>query len=190
MIAALTGIPSIIAEKKCIVDVNGVGYLIHINNNTQQKIRSDEVVKFFIHTAISENDMSLYGFLEKAECDFFQQLISVKGVGPKSALDIINEKIERIKSAIVGNDPETLSRVKGIGKKTAARIIIELQNKIDGSLEILEDISHTPAIDDAIEGLISLGYHKHQVIKNLSDMPASINDTEAIIRYFLQNQNA
>lgn len=119
------------------VDVNGVGYRVK-TQNSNLKYQSGEMVELYIHTAVREDDISLYGFKSREELELFEMLIEVSGVGPKTAMEILaGAKVEEIEKAIREADVAFFSRIKGIGKKSAQRIIIDLKNKI-GSLKDID----------------------------------------------------
>src|SRR3989339_91803 len=131
MISYLSGTVIHIDIKYFILNVNGVGYQVFANNETISNIQLDQELKFFIYTSVKEDAINLYGFKTLDELNFFKQLISVSGVGPKTALEILNQPINLIKTAIFTGDSAFLSKTPGIGKKTAERLILELKNKIE-----------------------------------------------------------
>ena len=143
-------------------------------------------IQLFIHTAVREDDISLYGFAKKEELTFYQQLISVSGIGPKVAMDILSTPLHITKHAIINGDTGLLTNIKGLGKKTAERLILELKNKV--TPESLDGKSSGVSAynEDAVEALVGLGYEKFQVIKILSDTPSDIKKTEDVIKYFLK----
>jgi holliday junction DNA helicase RuvA len=189
MIAYLTGSIKKKAEKSIILDVNNVGYLVHCPLPTLEKYNEKDEVELYIFTKVREDDISLFGFETASELEFFKQLISVNGVGAKTALEIMSQNLENIKNAIVSKDSLFLSKTPGIGKKTAERIIIELQNKLDW--DIADTRQHSPVQasfnDDILNALAGLGYQKYEISRILKNMPAEIKDPEEIVTYFLRN---
>lgn len=170
-----------------IVNTDGVGYLVHTNKNFYSECEESDPVELYIHTAVREDDISLYGFASIDELNMFKLLISVSGVGPKSALEILNNPLSSLKYAIVKGESELIVKTKGIGAKTAGRIIIDLKGKID-TVEKPENYKSDPEIDnDALNALINLGYKRHHIVSALKNIPEEISETEEIIRYFLQN---
>jgi holliday junction DNA helicase RuvA len=114
------------------LDVNGVGYRVKVVSGQWSVVSEIEI---FVHTAVREDAITLYGFLTMEELALFEMLIEVSGVGPKTAIEIVGAaKSEEIEAAIAQADVNFFSRIKGIGKKSAQRIIIDLKNKI-GSLK-------------------------------------------------------
>ena len=169
-------------EKQIILLTNGVGYGIHLNENTISQLR--EAAKLFIHSHIREDSFELYGFLNGDELDFFKTLLNINGIGPKVALEILNKPLQDVKAAVFSADTDFFKRIPGIGAKTAQRIILELKGKI----EFIEEINQSSSNHrDAIDGLKQLGYKTPQINAGLKNMPEHIESAEEIITYFLQN---
>lgn len=189
MITYVKGKVMSLSQKNTIIQIGGIGYSININENLCSKLKKDSEAELFTYMALRENDVSLYGFATEKDLELFKLLISVKGVGPKSACEMLNSPCDQIKSAIAMQDDALLSKVPGIGKKTSQRIIIELQNKItDYDIDLTrKHQSITPELDDAIQALINLGYQKHQISKQLSALPKELIKAEDIIKYFLSS---
>lgn len=188
MIAFLSGKVIGKQERTIVLNVNGIGYLVHVARGAAEKINEGSELSLYIHTHVREDDISLFGFGSREEWGFFKLLLTVSGVGPKSALEILNAPIDRIKQAIVKKDTAPLTQIPGIGKKTAERIIVDLQGKIKEELiyEKIED-GDVPVREDIMHALIALGYHRNQVIHGLKKIPVEIDSEEAIIKYFLQH---
>ena len=188
MISSLNGKVKSKQEKNIVVNVNGVGYLVSVPRPVLEKIEEGQSIELSIHTNVREDDISLYGFLTKEEWRFFRLLLTVSGVGPKSALEILSMPLARVQQAIAKKDVAALTRIPGIGKKTAERIIVDLQGKVKEQLmeeEALPD--EKTANEDIVQALVSLGYHRHQVLSGLKKVPTEIADEKTIIKYFLQN---
>jgi len=161
-------------DKYVIVDVNGIGYKIYISTNIFKKLpKVGENVKLYTHLHVREDIMDLYGFLDKKELEFFELLISISGIGPKGATNILNvASIDTLKKAIANEESSILTKVSGIGKKTAEKIILELKNKV--SREYLDE--KYGADGEAIDALTSLGYKLHEAREALKKVPESIKD--------------
>ena len=173
-------------EKSLLVLAQSIGYNISATTELIANAKVDQKIQLFIHTSVREDDISLYGFLKKEELVFFEQLISVSGIGPKMAMEILSTPLQLTQQAILNGDDGLLTKIKGLGKKTAGRLILELKNKITPiSIDGKQAISSTYN-EDAIEALVGLGYEKFQVIKILADVPSEINETEDVIKYFLK----
>lgn len=187
MIAVLTG--NILQKdlKYIVIDVSGVGYKVFCLLATSEKAIIGEKMTFFTHLSVRENALDLYGFTLKEELDFFELLVSfVSGVGPKSALGILNvASPATLRKAITTNDSGYLTKVSGIGKKTAEKIVLELKDKIIGN----ETENGVSALDesDVIEALKALGYSEKQIretlkkIKDVSDAGEKIKKALKIL---------
>ena len=173
-------------EKSLLVLAQSIGYNICTPTDLIANCQIDQKIQLFIHTAVREDDISLYGFAKKEELTFFKQLIGVSGIGPKVAMDILSTPLGMTQQAIVNSDTSVLTSIKGLGKKTAERLILELKNKIvpissDGKMSTASNYN-----EEAIEALVGLGYEKFQVVKILSDMPTEIDKTKDVVKYFLK----
>lgn len=151
--------------KSVILDVSGVGYKIYTNTamlGEKRKAKSgSEIVEFWTYLAVRENALDLYGFRKKEELDFFELLLTVSGIGPKSAMTILSiATLPNLRHAISSGDTTHLIKVSGIGKKNAEKIVLELKDK----LEILGgDLGESTSLDvDALEALKSLGYGERE----------------------------
>jgi len=150
-----------------IIDVNGVGYEVHISLNTYSKIETLNEGLLFTHLIIREDAQLLYGFAESKEKDIFLGLISVSGIGAGTARLILSYmKPDEIVKAITYGDAKALERIKGIGKKTAERAVLELKDKL-GKLHIDLPVAFAPAAapsvrQDAVEALQALGIQRAQ----------------------------
>lgn len=173
--------------KSLVVKNGGIGYLVFVNETVLSENDENDEVRLYCHTVVREDDISIYGFLNIDEINMFKMLIGVSGVGPKSALEILNNPVSSLKYAITNKETNILINTPGIGKKTAERIIIDLQGKVD-SVEKPQDYNNKYEFnDDALNALINLGYRKQQIINILRNKPPEVEKTEDIIRYFLQN---
>ena len=183
MIGSIKGKIILKNEKFVIVETGGVGYKISASPDTLSKLtKTDETVSFWIHTHVREDALDLYGFLDYRELEFFEMLINVSGIGPKSALIILSiASIETLKKAIATGDISYLTKISGIGKKTAEKIIIELRDKIG---EEKSDISLKGELD-ALEALKSLGYSQNEAREALKKVSAD-SDTNGKIREALK----
>jgi Holliday junction DNA helicase RuvA len=160
MIGFLKG--KIIAARPTLVllDVNGVGYRVNISINTFEQVSSKETASLHIFTNVKEDSITLYGFFTEAEKEMFELLISISGVGPKSALSLLSGiSTDELKNAILSGNFGRITAVPGIGRKTAERLILELKNKVGDVKE--EGVStSTPGIQkEAIAALTTLGYN-------------------------------
>lgn len=192
MIGHLTG--KIISSKPThiLLDVNGVGYAIKISINTFERISGKEKVSLYIHTNVKEDAITLFGFYSESEKEMFELLISISGVGPKSALSLLSGiSTDELKQAIVTNNIERIIAVPGIGRKTAERLILELKNKVRDIKEEGITPTQTSAQKEAIAALTTLGYNltssEKAVNKILSDLPEC--SLEELIKRSLKELN-
>lgn len=168
--------------KNILIDVNGVGYKVFTNNIG---LDSQKEIEIFTYLAVRENALDLYGFAKKEELEFFELLLTLSGVGPKSAMAILSvASITTLKQAISTNDSSHLTKVSGIGRKTAEKIVLELKDKIgnyvfDGKLETHDE--------DAVEALKALGYSERESREALKK--ALGKNTEEKIKSALKNLN-
>ncbi|MFC1623383.1 Holliday junction branch migration protein RuvA [Patescibacteria group bacterium] len=186
MIAKLNGKIDYLKEGYAVIDVSGVGYQVNITDFTFGKIAGSEEVSVFVYTHVREDTLALYGFLDLAEKEMFELLISISGIGPKAGLSILSiAEPKTIKAAIVNEDASILTKVSGVGKKTAERVIRELQGKV-GAMDI-EDSEQTVADGDAVEALISMGYSAVEAREALKVVPSDITDVSERIKNALKN---
>lgn len=190
MIAYLNGILQKKLEKKIILNVNNVGYLVTVPATMLFTLEEGQKIELYIHTAVREDDISLYGLPSADSIKFFNQLISVQGIGPKMATDMMSLPTDNIKNAIINGDTATLTSIPGVGKKIAERLVTELKDKIEmvstGTFPQHTKGSLKRENEEAVDALIGLGYQRNEVIRKLKDMPEKIQKTEDIVRYFLQ----
>ena len=190
MIGYLTGKINSLKPTHLILDVNGVGYSVHISLTTFEEITSKEIVSLFIHTNVKEDSIKLYGFFTEPEKQMFDLLISVSGVGPKIALSILSGiRVDDLRFALQSGDISRIVSVPGIGKKTAERLTLELRNKV---ADIVELEGSTPASSirtEAVSALSTLGYNFKQaeesVRKILTEKPDI--DIEELLKEALSN---
>ena len=163
MIAQLRGDVVQTGERWVVIDVHGIGYLVQVTQPALVVLaRSQENVTLYTHTAVREDAITLFGFLHQSELEMFRILIGVTGVGPQTALNLLSQiGIEEFAIAILNEDEKSLTRISGIGAKSAKRLILELRDKMKSVSKALaagETGRGTPAVNDAISALISLGF--------------------------------
>ncbi len=179
MIAMLTGQLVSKGTDQIIIEVaGGVGYRVLIPLSTFYSLPDDGTVKLHIHTHVREDALLLYGFLTADERSLFILLLSVAGVGPKLALNILSHaSLGDLRQAIAAGDVKRLATLPGIGKKSAERLVLELKekvNKLDLSGDLLDrgrDFVMPPSSDqaeDALSALLNLGYKDVQARKALA----------------------
>lgn len=189
MIAHIKGNIISVSEKFIIIEVNSIGYKLFLSADTILKCEEEIEKSFWTYLAVRENSLDLYGFETKEENSFFESLLDVSGIGPKSALSILNvAPVETLKKAIATGDTSYLNKVSGIGKKTAEKIIIELRDKLQ-SYKNEEGIKSLRDEGDVIEALKSLGYSQTQARDAVKKIPIEIEKTNEKIKEALKILN-
>jgi Holliday junction DNA helicase RuvA len=168
VIAKLTGRIDALEEGRCVVDVNGVGYLVHASTRTLAALPTPPAMaQVLIETQVREDAITLFGFADTAERDWFRLLTTVQGVGARVALGILSALSPRdLVGAIAAGDRASLTRVPGVGAKLAIRLLTELREKA-GAMPAapgMPPISRAPAgiAEDALSALLNLGYRRQE----------------------------
>jgi len=183
MIGFLQGTVQRTTAGKIIVNVGGVGYIAHVTTSTEQRFSAQDSVELFIHTIVREQNLDLYGFVEEKEKEIFELLITVNGIGPKVALNILSiTTIETLAQAVLSQDSSVLTKVSGIGKKNAEKILLELENKIDSSFSAPGDTSIASDDLEVLEALEALGYQPKLIQEALRDQSLDGLETKTKIR--------
>jgi len=170
MIGKLTGRFAGVTDGMALIDVGGVGYTVRLPaaGATTALLQEGTDIALFIHTAVREDAIDLYGFPTNDELRFFRQLMSVSGIGPKTALSIMSvADAHTLKRAIAKGDASALTKTFGIGKKSAERMVVELRDKLS-----LEVSAHSPlqdASDEVLEALMALGYKAEEARRATKD---------------------
>lgn len=177
MIAYLEGTVKFSKPTELVVNAGGVGYLVYISLSTYEAVAGKNTVELFIHTVVREDAINLYGFAAIDEKELFELLISVSGIGPKSALSVLSGiRPNDLRQAIALGDIGRLTSAPGIGKKTAERLVLELRNKIDSLPVAATDIAY-PVRSEAIAALASLGYNQRaaeKLVRELLDVDPNL----------------
>ena len=196
MIGFLRGKVAQLTTDSCVLDVNGVGYRVHITSTARNQLKLDGEAMLHTHMSVREDDISLYGFSSQEEYELFLLLISVSGIGPKVAIGILSAiSVDRLCQVIGQKQISALTKLPGIGKKTAERLVLELKDKVhfsetadSGSEEDFAAPSEGAGDDpmsEALMALQALGYSQQElslVLKKAKGM----TDTEEIIRFVLK----
>ena len=194
MIAFIKGILEIKSNGFVIIDVGGIGYKVFMSESSIEKLGNiGEKVIVYTHHHVREDDQSLYGFLGMEELNMFELLLSVSGVGAKSALNILaNIEPSRFAIAVVSNDTSSLVKIPGLGAKTAARIILELKDKLKDKDIKPEKTSKNVEVDlreekeEAISALQVLGYNKKDIEKVFENIDTKDMKLEEMIKLGLK----
>lgn len=171
-----------VEEKSVVVEVGGVGYIVGMGAGNMNKLikKIDKEIVIWTFMRLTEEEIQLFGFLDKEQVSLFKKLISVSGVGPKSALSIMDlGTVNDLLGAIETADASFLSKASGIGKKTAQRLIVELR----GKLALIEDIKVDKELEQALKGL---GYSRSEYKDVVDLMPADLSRVEDKIGWVLR----
>lgn len=187
MICGLSGIVSEREKNALLVEKGGITFRVLCSPPVLEQGKKGESITLHTHFHVREQEMSLYGFLEKSELQLFQKLIGVSGIGPRTALEILVAGGAAVHAAIVSGDVAFLCSVKGIGKKTAERAILELREKLSDisfSASSREKIplSRSSEVLDVLQGL---GWSKTVIENTLQECPKDLKQAEEIVRWFL-----
>ena len=173
-------------ERHIILDVAGVGYKVFVAHSTGKNLEENKIAKLWTHLHVKEDALELYGFSHQSELEFFESLISISGIGPKSALGVLSlAPVDAIKRAISSGDTSYLTKVSGIGRKTAEKIVLELKDKLGfgkvsfGGEEMKEDA-------DILDALVSLGYSQREAREMLQKIPSNIQGREKRLKEALK----
>ena len=178
------------------VECGGVGFNIMVTNSCMANLPGlDEEVKIYTYLHVREDEMSLYGFESPEEKRLFLQLITVSGVGSKTAIGILSaERMSAIINSIINEDTSVIANCKGIGKKTAERIILELKDKIkpfdyiipnDNLFDAMQE--NSKALEDALIVLTSLGLSKNDATKKAKEVMTKHDSAEQIVAKVLHD---
>lgn len=187
MIGKLRGKVELVKDSFAIIDVNGVGYRVMLNEIALGKI-SKEVgeISIFIHTNVKEDHIHLYGFMSLEELEMFELLLSVSGIGPKAGLAILTiASVATIKNAIFKEDYTLLTQVSGVGKKTAERVCLELRSKVEGIEG--EDKQEIEASQEVVEALMSMGYSAGEARESVQAISDDVTDEAEMIKLALRS---
>jgi len=187
MICGLSGTVLEREENALLVEKGGIVFRIFCPLPVLEQGKKGKSITLHTHFHVREQEMSLYGFLEKSELQLFKKLISVSGIGPRTALEILVAGGAAVHSAIVSGDVAFLCSVKGIGKKTAERAILELQEKL-ADISFSKNASlQTPVfvLSEVVEALQGLGWSKSVIENALRNCPKELEKAEEIVRWFL-----
>lgn len=185
MIGYIEGEIRAIRPTYCILLAGGVGYKVFATKDALTRLKTGENASFWTHLAVREDILDLYGFAQEEELRFFTLLLTVSGIGPRSALGILDiAAVDTLRSAISGGNAGYLTSVSGIGKKTAEKIVLELRDKvglgIDGSSEALSgDV-------DTLDALRALGYSAQEAREALRKVPAEVSNSNERLREALR----
>lgn len=162
-----------------IVEVNNVGYQVFVNPVMFADFDINQGVEIYTHQHVREDALDLYGFKSLDDLEMFELLLSISGIGPKSALGVLSiASVSDIKDSISRGDSALLTKVSGIGRKTAERVVLELRGKIGSIISVGKDEKTGVLISgDEIDALMALGYSMQQARDALRSVDPKIKDS-------------
>lgn len=170
-----------------VVDISGIGYKVTMNQKIFEKIEQDNDVEIFTYQHVTENDLELLGFLSFQEVEFFTLLLSINGIGPKSAMNILERtSIKNIQQAVIVQSADQLASMSGIGKSVCEKIVAGLKSKIK-EFSVTSDSTEIVEGDLAvIEALEALGFSAEKAREVLAEISPKIQDNEKRIKEALK----
>jgi len=173
LIGKLTGVVDSVASDAAIIDVNGVGYIVHASGKTLGRLgQRGTAVSLLIDTHVREDAISLFGFAETVERDWFRALLNIQGVGAKVALSILSVMApDELARAIAAQDKAAVARANGVGPKLAQRVVSEMKDKaggiglgaalVNGDVAVAAPVETADGpLNDAVSALVNLGYRR------------------------------
>lgn len=184
MIAYLRGKPQL-QQDQIIVHVNGVGYGVYASHKVLQQAVTQEEIELYIHPHVRENRFELYGFLSAQEQQLFELFLGVSGVGPATALHLIDKNADELIRAVQEANVSLFKSVPRIGKKLAQKIIIELRGKL-GELKELNLAPLSPKQQTVADALESLGWSEDNIHAALDQLELDSMSEQTAIKQALQ----
>jgi Holliday junction DNA helicase RuvA len=197
VIALLRGRIAAVAEDHCVLDVGGVGYLVHAAPRVLSALAAvREPVELHVETQVRADAIVLFGFLDPGERSWFRALQAIQGVGARTALAVLGTLGPgQLVSAVAAQDRAALTRVPGVGAKLAARIVAELKDRIGALAERTPAVAASPAagtpaaLDDVVSALVNLGYARSEAYAAAARSRSRLGegaDVAALIRLSLR----
>lgn len=186
MIATLDGVVSEKLVDIVVLDVAGVGYGLYVSSEDHGRLTSGQPAKLYIYEHIREQQHDLFGFLNRDTKNFFELLLSVNGVGPKMALNMLSiGSSHEVKQAIASGDVKFIQGASGVGRRLAERVVVDLKDKV-GLVGV--DLESTGLLqsddslmkDEAVEALVALGYSPQDATKALQNIDPKLSTKERL----------
>jgi holliday junction DNA helicase RuvA len=188
MIASISGKALFIDEGSVVIDVAGVGFLVHVPTPLVMNIKSGDNLFLYTHLIVRQDALTLYGFDSKEVREYFNLLLGVNGIGPRLGLAILSALApDTIRRAVINDQSEVFGKVPGVGKRTAQKILLHLQDR----LKVADDLLPVPGMKEAdnevINALTSLGYSLVEAQSAIQSLPVDTpDDVEIRLRLALQ----
>ncbi len=185
MISHLTGTVISVNTHGVVLDVHGVGYKISATGQLLSTLHEGQTASLWTYLAVRETALDLYGFADRETLDFFELLITISGIGPKTALAILNvASIKMLRNAVFTEDTTELTKVSGLSKKNAEKIVLELSGKLGPA--VAGDETAITDDSDVIEALTALGYSQREAREAMKKVPKEITDTGERVKHSLK----
>ncbi len=186
MIGALKGTIFAKNEKSVTVMVADVGYRVNLSPALLGRLGLEDEATLYIHSYVREDALELYGFSSQADLELFELMIDISGIGPRTAIGILDRGPDGIRKAVAEADVAFFTTVSGVGKKTAQRLIIELKPKIGDmvDLDLAGEISGETK--DVVDALQAVGFTQQEAVKAVRKLPEGLESVEEKVREALK----
>jgi len=186
MIGRLSGTISSNTHTPVIVDVGGVGYLVHVTEKFLASVELGKRYTLAIHTHVREDALDLYGFKDENELVLFDLLLTVSGIGPKTALMVVDRGAVNTQRAVSQGDVDFFTTIPRLGKKNAQKIIIELKNKLGSTHDLDLNGQSDGETKQMTDALLSMGFKRHEIAQALEKINTSDQTLEQKMRQALK----
>lgn len=187
MIGALKGTIFSKSPNSVILFAGNVGYRVHVTNRFLEETKTDKDVFLFIHSHIRDDAFDLFGFPTIQELHLFELLLTVSGVGPKTALSVMDKGVVQIQGAVRSSDVDFFTTIPRLGKKNAQKIIIELKSKLGSIAELDLSGSVSGETKVLLDALLSMGFAKPEALRAIQTLPSHDLTLQDKIRYALKH---
>jgi len=189
MIASLSGTVESSGQNSIVVTIGGIGLLVHATSRTAHEATVGDAISLVTYLAVREDALDLYGFIDTRDKEMFLLLLTLPGVGPKTALDLLSRAtVDVIVEAVHEENPEHLTRMAGIGKKSAEKIVLGLKDKIN-SVSTTQPSTHRRTDTDVVEAIMALGYSAHEARTASRAVPTDVTDIGERVKKALKHIN-
>lgn len=179
MIGYLSGTVRFVRQQSAIIETGGVGYLVYLGSTFLGNVSPGSEISIFIHTVVKDDAIDLYGFSDERAIRLFEHLLSVSGVGPKTALTVVDRGVSAVEAAVIAGDVAFFTGIPRLGKKNAQKIIIDLKSKL-GSLGDLDLNRNDDRDQELVSALLSMGFRKSEVTETVTRIDPTLPLPERI----------
>ena len=188
MISLIKGEVAGIGEGRLIVETGGIGFDASVPVGVAASVSEGDSIKLYTYMNVTENDISLYGFITRDDLNVFKLLLRVSGVGPKVAMGVLSGLgADQLRLAVMADDAKAIAKAPGVGAKTAQRILLELRDKLDleavltGGGDDQKPLKDDPNVNDAVMALTVMGYSRSEALNAVRKCDIEPGDTTDII---------